>query len=73
MHSSILLSVSVSCHRIDHWDLEKERILLLTDKSLISAKFNFITQMVEEYKTIPLTSIREVIVGDFKYTHSYAQ
>ena len=77
MHSSFITKLPillfVSHYRIDHWDFEKERILLLTDKSLISVKYNFISQMVEEFRTIPLIYIREVIVGDFKYTHSYAQ
>jgi hypothetical protein len=59
--------------RIDHWDLEKERILLLTDNNLVSVKYNFIAQQVEELKFIPLGVINNITVGEFKYTYSYAQ
>jgi hypothetical protein len=58
--------------RIDHWDLEKERILLLTDNNLVSVKYNFIAQQVEELKFIPLGVINNITVGEFKYTYSYA-
>ena len=58
------------CYRIDHWDLEKERVLLLTDNNLISVRYNFIQSLVEELKFIPLAAMTDVIFGDFKYTSS---
>ena len=58
-------------HRVDHWDLEKERIVVLSDNNLISIKYNFILSTVEELKYIPLSHIQELLFGDFKYTSSY--
>ena len=56
--------------RIDHWDLEKERLLVLTDKFLISVKFNFRASIVEELKYIPIKHVVDLLYGDFKYTSS---
>jgi hypothetical protein len=53
---------------VDHWDLEKERVLLLTDNNLISVRYNFIQSVIEELKFIPLSAMTNVIFGDFKYT-----
>ena len=69
--TSVILSIAILVIRIDHWDLEKERIVVLTDNNLISVKYNFIQQLVDELKFIPLAYIREIHVGDFKYTYSY--
>ena len=57
--------------RIDHWDLEKERILVLTDNNIISVRYHFIRGVVEELKFIPLNAITDILFGDFKYTSSY--
>jgi hypothetical protein len=57
---------------IDHWDLEKERLLMLTDNNLISVRYNFIQGVVEELKFIPLGAITSIVFGDFKYPSSYA-
>lgn len=57
--------------RIDHWDLEKERVVLLSDNHLISVKYNFILSAVESLKYIPLQHVSRMIFGDFKYTSSY--
>lgn len=57
---------------INHWDWEKERVVLLTDSNIISVKFNFIQQVVEELKYIPLAYVKEIIYGDFQYPYSYA-
>lgn len=51
--------------------MEKERLLLLSDNNLISVKYNFIQNLVEELKYIPLRHITEMIYGDFEYTYSY--
>lgn len=59
------------CFRIDHWDLEKERLVLLSDNNIISVKYNFILGQIEELKFIPLSYISELVFGDFKYPSSY--
>ncbi|XP_064384033.1 tumor protein p63-regulated gene 1-like protein [Halichondria panicea] len=56
---------------IDHWDLEKERLILLSDNNIISVKYNFILGQIEELKFIPVPYISELLFGDFKYPSSY--
>jgi len=56
---------------VDHWDFEKERVVLLSDNNLISVKYNFIHSAVEELKYIPIAHITDLVYGDFKYTSSY--
>ena len=57
--------------RIDHWDLEREKLVILTDNNLIVVKYNFINSSVEELKYIPFSHVTEVVYGDFKYTSSF--
>jgi hypothetical protein len=57
---------------VDHWDLEKERLVILTDNNLISVRYNFIHGVVEEMKFIPLAAVTNIIFGDFQYPSSYA-
>ncbi|XP_041377628.1 tumor protein p63-regulated gene 1-like protein [Gigantopelta aegis] len=52
---------------IDHWDLEHEKICMLTENSLIVCKYNFINQSVIEYKRIMLHCVDTIVIGDFKY------
>lgn len=52
---------------IDHWDFEKERMVLLSDNNLLSTWYNFRYGQVEEIKLIPLKYIKEVITGQFVY------
>ena len=65
------LSFSSPSLRIDHWDFERERMLLLSDNNLISVRYNFIHSAVEELKYIPLSCIVNLVYGDFKYTSSF--
>ncbi|XP_076451562.1 tumor protein p63-regulated gene 1-like protein [Babylonia areolata] len=52
---------------IDHWDMEHEKIVLLTANSMFTVKYNFITSTLLEYRRIMLHIIDSVLVGDFKY------
>lgn len=52
---------------IDHWDTEKERLLFLTDKSLIALKYDFITLRLLDYKRHPLQKFEQIIIGELKY------
>ena len=60
--------------RIDHWDNEKEKVIILTDTSLITIKYNFILKKVIEFKRLMLVIIDTVAIGDFQYppTECYA-
>lgn len=53
--------------RIDHWDHEKERIVLITKKTLCLVKYNFIGLKVDEMRKIPLTKCDKIQVGRFVY------
>ncbi|RMX38085.1 hypothetical protein pdam_00003085 [Pocillopora damicornis] len=52
---------------IDHWDLEKERIVLITEKSLCLVKYNFIGLKVNEMRKIPLIRCDKIQIGRFVY------
>ena len=64
-------SLSSPSSRVDHWDLEKERLLVLTDNNLVSVRYNFISGLVEELKYIPIAAITNIVFGEFKYPSSY--
>lgn len=55
---------------IDHWDTEKERIIFLTDYSIINLKYDFITQRLLDYRRLHLTTFDRIIVGELKYPES---
>ncbi|CAG5118975.1 unnamed protein product [Candidula unifasciata] len=55
---------------IDHWDLERERIVLLTDYSLFIVKYNFITEQLLDYRRIMLHVIHNICIGDLTYPNS---
>ncbi|XP_074627135.1 uncharacterized protein LOC141885162 isoform X4 [Acropora palmata] len=52
---------------IDHWDHEKERIILITKKALCVVKYNFIGLKVDEVKKIPLIQCDKIQIGRFVY------
>ncbi|KAK3749176.1 hypothetical protein QZH41_010377 [Actinostola sp. cb2023] len=52
---------------IDHWDHEKERIVVITEKKLILIKYNFIGLRVEDHRKIPLISCDKIQSGRFTY------
>lgn len=56
---------------VDHWDIERERIVVLTDCKIISVKYDFIHGLVEELKRISLNPAYDYTYGDFKYPNTY--
>ncbi|XP_070561732.1 tumor protein p63-regulated gene 1-like protein isoform X2 [Ptychodera flava] len=52
---------------IDHWDNEKERLVLLNDNSLLSIKYDFVACKLIESKRIMLKIIDKVTHGLFEY------
>lgn len=62
-----MIFLSGNLFRIDHWDAEKERLLFLTEKSLISLKYDFITLKLLDYKRYPLTQFQRITIGELKY------
>jgi len=64
------LPVNTPVNRIDHWDFEREKIVLLTANSVLVVKYNFITQQLQEYRRVMLHIISAILIGDFKYPKS---
>ncbi|GIY83391.1 tumor protein p63-regulated gene 1-like protein [Caerostris darwini] len=52
---------------IDHWDAEKERLLFLTENSLISLKYDFITLKLLDYTRHSLKEFTQIVIGELKY------
>ncbi|CAG5136543.1 unnamed protein product [Candidula unifasciata] len=55
---------------IDHWDFEREKIILLTDNSMFVVKYNFINEKLYEYRRIMLHVIHSICIGDFIYPNA---
>ncbi|KAL1138152.1 hypothetical protein AAG570_009844 [Ranatra chinensis] len=55
---------------ISFWDHEKERLVLLTSKSLLVVKYDFIALKELDHKKVPLDIIDSVIIGDLSYPSS---
>lgn len=53
--------------RINIWDAEKERLVFLTENSLLVVKFDFIALKPLEVRRTPLKEIDTLVVGDLVY------
>ncbi|XP_076319044.1 tumor protein p63-regulated gene 1-like protein isoform X3 [Tachypleus tridentatus] len=53
--------------QIDHWDSEKERLIFLTEHSIISLKYDFISLRLLDYCRISLKQLDGVITGKIEY------
>ena len=54
-------------YRIDHWDAEREKIVVITDNCLLIFKYDFIGLKIYDYKRIFLNMVRSISMGDFIY------
>lgn len=54
-------------YRISMWDVEKERLVILTNKSVISVKYDFIALKQLEYRRIPLDTLDNIVLGELVY------
>lgn len=52
---------------IDHWDNEREKIVILTENSLLIYRYNFITDKLMDFRRVSLHIIDTVHIGDFHY------
>ncbi|XP_051006745.1 tumor protein p63-regulated gene 1 protein [Acomys russatus] len=53
--------------QIDHWNNEKEKVLLLTDKTLLICKYDFIMLSCVQMQQIPLNAICRICQGKFAF------
>lgn len=53
--------------RVDHWDNEKERLVLLCMKTIIIVKYDFIAMKGDDHRRVHLCIVDKIIQGELKY------
>ena len=66
----IFINIFVYYDRISTWDLHREKVVVLTEKTLFVVTYDFIKLKIYDYKRINLTDLRKVNFGQLKYPPS---
>lgn len=53
--------------RIDHWDNEREKLVILCERSLLIISYDFIVLAVKSTRRIMLNQIQKVKLGELVY------
>ncbi|XP_003766317.1 tumor protein p63-regulated gene 1 protein [Sarcophilus harrisii] len=52
---------------VDHWNNEKEKVVAITDNTLLICKYDFIMLSCVQFQRIPLSSICHICLGNFAF------
>lgn len=53
--------------RVDHWNNEKERLVLITDNTLLVFKYDFVMFNCDQIQRIPLNFVDRITYGAFNF------